>query len=791
MRLIYIVFLISMTTAKLCGQEGTISGRVTHKGVPLAGATVGVVKLGIGTTTGSDGTYLLEGITGREATIRVSYLGYKPIVESLVLNPGIKINHDIQMEEDLLNLTQVVVSANRREIPMAEAPVLVNSISSRTFEITQSLSLSEGLGYSPGLRVENNCSNCGFSQLRINGMEGAYTQILINSRPIFSALAGVYGLDMIPASMVDRVEVVRGGGSVLYGGNAIAGTVNVITRDPIQNSLEVSLNQAFTDLEATDRTLLFNGSLVGSNFKKGVSFYGAHRNRDSWDANGDGFSEITLLKNYTLGFDAYFNPTQRSKVKAGVYGISEFRRGGSDFELKPHESRLAEQLEHQLLGFNTSYELYSLDYRHKYAIYISSQFTDRQSYYGSGGRVIPPGETLTEDDLAATNAYGESDDAALAAGVQYAFEISESTSLTAGSELQYNKVNDVMPGYGRSIEQRVSTLGNYAQVEWKASNKFTLIGGGRFDLVYLNGQYNLGTDALTESGMLPVFVPRIAAMYQLAKGWQGRTSFAQGYRAPQAFDEDLHVETVGGAARFVRFSPDLVSERSNNFVGSISYQKDEGKVQLSFLVEAFYTTLRDPFVLEDMSQLSSYILVMEKRNGSGAVVKGFNFEANAAFSRKWLLQSGGTLLSGKYNKPLLLWSSNSENDDIAQTTSSKNLLRTPDVYGFVTVQWSPLAKLSTSYSAVYTGRMYTPHVVSSESAFVELVRTPQFLENNVRCAWKQRLKGKSTIEFFAGMQNIFNSFQEDIDTGSLRDGSYVYGPVRPRTLFFGLKVNVN
>ena len=88
------------------------------------------------------------------------------------------------------------------------------------------------LMFSPGLRVENDCNNCGFSQVRMNGLEGPYTQILINSRPIFSGLAGVYGLEHIPPSMIQRIEVVRGGGSALFGGNAIAGTINVITKDP-------------------------------------------------------------------------------------------------------------------------------------------------------------------------------------------------------------------------------------------------------------------------------------------------------------------------------------------------------------------------------------------------------------------------------------------------------------------------------------------------------------------------------------------------------------------------------
>ncbi len=92
------------------------------------------------------------------------------------------------------------------------------------------LRFADGLNFQPGVRVENNCQNCGFQQVRINGLEGPYTQILVDSRPIFSAQTGVYGLEQIPANMIERVEIMRGGGSALFGSSAIAGTINIITK---------------------------------------------------------------------------------------------------------------------------------------------------------------------------------------------------------------------------------------------------------------------------------------------------------------------------------------------------------------------------------------------------------------------------------------------------------------------------------------------------------------------------------------------------------------------------------
>lgn len=113
-------------------------------------------------------------------------------------------------------------------------------LSAKTFNLVNACSLADGLNFQPGVRVENDCQNCGFTQVRINGLDGHYSQILMNSRPVFSALAGVYGLEQIPATMIDRVEVMRGGGSALFGSSAVGGTINIITKDPMVNTANVS-----------------------------------------------------------------------------------------------------------------------------------------------------------------------------------------------------------------------------------------------------------------------------------------------------------------------------------------------------------------------------------------------------------------------------------------------------------------------------------------------------------------------------------------------------------------------
>ena len=218
----------------------SIKGNITADGQALPFATITVKNTTLGAASDLNGNYKLTDIPEGEFIIRAQALGYKPIEKKVSFKNGEIIKFNFDLESDVLGLEQVVVTADRNEKKRKEASVIVNTLTPKLLENTQSVSISEGLNYVPGLRLENNCQNCGFTQVRMNGMDGAHSQVLINNRAIFSNLAGVYGLELIPSSMIERIEVVRGGGSALYGSNAVAGTINLITRDPMANSYDIA-----------------------------------------------------------------------------------------------------------------------------------------------------------------------------------------------------------------------------------------------------------------------------------------------------------------------------------------------------------------------------------------------------------------------------------------------------------------------------------------------------------------------------------------------------------------------
>ena len=224
---------------------GTVVDASTHEALPFV--QVFITGTTLGTTTDANGAFSLAKLKPGTYSLQARLVGYASEQVRLSVTAGQSRHLDLYLKAQSIDLDGVVVSANRHETMRRNAPSLVTVLSQEVFTKTNSENLSQGLRFQPGLRIEDNCQNCGFNQVRINGLEGAYSQILIDSRPVFSALAGVYGLEQIPASMIERVEVIRGGGSALFGANAVGGVINVITREPLRST--ATLKQSITSYE--------------------------------------------------------------------------------------------------------------------------------------------------------------------------------------------------------------------------------------------------------------------------------------------------------------------------------------------------------------------------------------------------------------------------------------------------------------------------------------------------------------------------------------------------------------
>ena len=707
-----------------------------------------------GAVSNEEGQFEFRKLAAGKYTLRVQVMGYKTQEKTITVSAEATSVVHFQMEEVSFTTDEVVVSANRNEVSRKAAPVVVNVMSAKLFETVNSTDLAKSLNFQSGLRVENNCQNCGFPQVRINGLEGPYSQILINSRPIISALSGVYGLEQIPVNMIERVEVVRGGGSALFGANAVGGTFNIITKDPINNSFQVASTMSNMNGKSWEQYMGGNVSLVAKDNSYGIALYETYRNRNPYDADGDGFSELGKLNMNTFGMRAYYRPNYFSRINVEYHTTNEFRRGGNKFNLQPHEADITEQTKHIINSGGVSYDRYWGE-KHKMSVYGSIQHTDRNSYYGA------------QKDM---NAYGKTNDLTWVVGGMYVGNMDRClfapATFTGGVEYQSNSLHDVMTGYHRDMQQDVRIAGGFVQNEWRL-NRWTMLVGARLD------KHNLIDH--------PIFSPRVNFLYKPSDNLQARLTYSTGFRAPQAYDEDLHVTAVGGEGVQIRLADGLREERSNSFSGSVDWSFPMGHWQSNILLEGFYTDLHHVFVLEDIGEDQNGDKIKERRNGSGAKVYGVNLDAKVAHGREAQLQLGFTVQRSRYNRAEV-WTSEGEEE---QTT--KRMPRTPDYYGYFTFTSAPLKNFDFSLSGTYTGKMIVPHM----AGYIEKSRmehTPQFMDLNLKLNYTFVLKDHIKMQVNGGVQNIFNSFQKDLDKGEFRDAGYFYGPTQPRTYFVGIKI---
>ena len=763
--------------------DANIIGHVTDAktGEHLAGITIAIKGTTFGTATDATGHYFLKNLKQKSVTLVMRGLGYLSQERVIEISPDKVIEVNFEAEQDNINIDEVVVSSNRQATLRRLAPTLVTVLDSKLFESANATNLAQGLIFQPGVRVENNCQNCGFNQVRINGLDGRYSQILIDSRPIMNALAGVYGLEQIPTNMIERVEVVRGGGSALFGSSAIAGVINIITKEPQRNSFTFNESMSFSGFKDLDNNLSFNGSLVSDDNRAGAMVFAQARYRKEHDVNGDGYSELGRLDSRSLGFRGYFRPSDYTRLTGEVHTFSEARRGGDHIDWPEQVAGVAESIRHSVYSGNLKFDGYSEDYKHHYQLYTSAQHITRNSYYGGIGEpklrnkagdkfVNAQGvEIDSEADALGTGAigrpihtsdygknFGITRGFTWVGGAQYTYDFDHflfmPAQFLAGAEYSYDRLEDRMPlreweteatkstGFDLSanptslspaLHQVIRNASQFAQIEWK-NDRWSLLLGTRLD----------ENSAVKKA----IFSPRATLRYNPTKNFNIRATYAKGFRAPQVFDEDLHVGVVGGEAQRVTNADDLRPEISHSFSLSNDMYFTLGGAQVNLLVEGFYTRLLDVFTnYKDKSEngISYYtrhnygINDNGQQVSSGAKILGLNLEGKVSY--RWLsLQAGLTLSSNKYDAnqewgvrqkvkgdhdaayydTFVPKADGSDFDKVAadgeaQTISmtSKNIMRTPSTYGYFTIGINPVRPLNIALTGTFTGSMYVPHVV--------------------------------------------------------------------------------
>ena len=733
--------------------DANIIGHVVCKGKHISYANIIIKGTTIGTSTDETGHFQIINVSPGKITLAMQTIGYKTQEKEIKIEANETIEVKFDIEKDVLQVDEIVITGSKQSKRRAESITIVNSIPIEMLKSTSSISVSEGLNFCSGLRMENNCQNCGFNQVRVNGLEGPYSQVLINGNAIFSGLAGVYGLELIPVNMIEKIEIVKGGGSSIYGGNAIAGTINLRLKTPKRNSFNLSYTNSIIGVGvnksrsvAPEHIINTDASIITSDRKSGLSIYALNRTRDNFDANNDDFSEIAELKNTTFGTRMFHNFDDRDKLAIDFFVINEERRGGNKFNYSNHEADISEYIKHRITTGALTYTRFFRDID-LLNIFASAQNVDRNTYYGAN-------KSLSD--------YGKTKGLSFAFGSNYSANFNK-LNFIGGFEFNGETLKDEKLGYlkldsattinnkevyyslhepNKTVaDQKSFVSGLFAQFDYKLLKNLKISAGARFD------SYKIKNKVKNSEISGTVFCPRLNFLYNISSLFQLRGSYSTGYRAPQIFDEDLHIETSGARKIIHEHDHNLKQENSQSFMGSLNFRKKIMSFSVEFLVEGFYTMLDNPFANERTEPDENGLIIYTRKNAEkGAKVVGANLEFR--FNAKDLkINLGFTSQISEYE----------EKQDLLGDGKflKKNFLRTPNNYGFITIDYDFLNNFCFNLNGVYTGEMDILHETKEK-----LFTSNNFFDIGVKLSYKYKING-TYLKLSAGMK-IFSTLTKII-----------------------------
>lgn len=514
-------------------QTGSIQGRVLSGDQPLEFASIAVHQTNMGTITDSTGYFRIEDVAYGEYRLEVSMLGFISRRHSVKISadePNASIN--FELEPSHLDLDEVVVSGTMKTVSRLDSPVPVEVYSDDFFKANPAPSVFESLQNVNGVRPQLNCNVCNTGDIHINGLEGPYTMVLIDGMPIVSGLSTVYGLTGIPQSLIERVEVVKGPASTLYGSEAVGGLINIITRNPgsaPQFSADIfgtSWGEVNTDLGLRFGLGKKASALLGVNY---------FNYQQPIDNNNDGFTDITLQDRISL-FNKWSidRPGRRTLSFAARY-VYEDRWGGEMDWAKPY--RGGDEVYGESIYTNRweFFGIYQLPTTELINFQFSANGHDQNSVYGNttylAQQYIGFGQLSWHKELGARHSL------LLGTAFRYTY-YDDNTPATAAFDLSS----------GDSNQPSITYLpGLFLQDEIALHPNHKLLLGLRYDHNSLHGG---------------IFSPRINYKWNSPdKKNTLRLSAGNGYRVANVFTED-HAALTG--ARQVVFIGDLQPETSWN-----------------------------------------------------------------------------------------------------------------------------------------------------------------------------------------------------------------------------------
>lgn len=664
-------------------------------------------------------------------------------------------------------LERLVVTGTRTGRLIADAPVRTEVITERTIAATGARALGEAVEYTAGLRVESDCQNCNASGIRILGLEQAYNIILFDSLPLLSSLASVYGIDQIPARLIEQIEVLKGGASSLYGAGAVGGVVNIIPRLPTRK--ETAFDYTFESrLGAPAHASTLVLSRVSPERKLAATVFVALDRAAALDVDGDGYTELTRNALEVAGTRIVAYPSKGARLTFDFTHAHEVRRGGNLLDVPEHRANIAESLKTSRdFGGAQWRQTFTPDFNFNLAAWAT--FTRRQSYYGGLGDPATSGYDPVQAAAAALTFYGKTKNPLYYFDMQLNLTRGRHT-LTFGPQYRWEHIDDryANPAFV-PIDASFHTASAYVQDDWRATDTLNIVAGARVDKNSVLSKARLS--------------PRLAVKWAASPVLDFRASLATGYRAPEVLPEDLHSESAGGTPVQSRNTPGLRPEEAlSSTLGADWRPNSQWRVEAVL----FRTALEDTFVSTrspDPRFVGSFTDLRE--NGGGSTVQGAEFNLGFQPAPRWQALAGVVLQRSPYAE-----TQNYDEDGNGEAFGLyRERLKTPRTYGVAQLTYRAPHGLSTFLGAKFTGPLLAGRrdLFAADPALTRIRRTPSFLVLDASVGYDFHLPNRGEITVTVGAKNLSNSYQEDIERGPSRDNDYVYGPRIPRSIFVSVQ----
>ena len=743
MKYLNIIILIFISTACL-GQS--ISGKITDKNNnPIPYANVYLKKTNIGTSTDEKGFYQLKNIKKESYTLIISSIGFKTKALKIAFSSDERLTKNFSLLEDN-SLDEIVVSGTLRPVSKTASPVPVEIYSETFFKKNPTPSIFESLQNVNGVRPQLNCNVCNTGDIHINGLEGPYTFVLIDGMPIVSGLSTVYGLTGIPQALIERVEVVKGPASTLYGSEAVGGIINIITKKP-SNSPKLTTDTFASSWGEVNLDVGLRYKLSeNTDALLGVNYFNFQNRIDN---NNDNFTDLTLQNRISL-FNKINIQRKSNKVFtiAGRY-VYEDRWGGElDWEKQ---------------------------FRGTDIIYGESIYTNRWETFGT--YELPTSENINfqfssnghyQDSFYGTDAYDAEQFIAFGQFV-YNKNINKKHDLSLGLAYRYTFYDDNTfatldaNGIGNK-PSRVHLPGVFAQDEISISDRKKLLLGARLDYNSIHGS---------------IFSPRINYKWNSRDNSNiFRVSIGNGFRVANVFTED-HAALTG--ARTVEFDGKLSPETSWN--GNINYVKKINSENAFITIDAsaFYTYF-DNRILPDYETDPNKIIYANLDGFS--VSQGISINTDILFTNGLSVNAGATFM------------------DVSVTENSikTRQLLTESFSGV----WSISYRFQNNFTLDYTGNLYGPMrlpLLGPNDMRAEY--SPWFSIQNIQLnktfsnSWQIYGGVKNLLNFTPAANSIsrpFDPFDKLVDPNDpdalTFDPSYVYASNQGIRAFAGIRYTI-